>query len=51
MLKKLGVFKNMFGENTHFQLINRSEQIIKLFFNEKRITPEEIDMIWNVCTK
>ena len=50
-LRKLGVMEAIFGENTHFQLVNRSADIIRLFFSEKEIRESEIDMIWNLCEK
>ena len=51
ILRRLKVFENVFCENTHYQLISRSDQLIKLYFNEKAVVPEEIDMIWNVCNR
>ena len=50
-LRELGVIGHVFGENTHYQLVHRSQDLIRLFFNEKEITESEIDMIWNVCSK
>jgi len=51
ILRRLGVFENVFCENTHYQLVSRSDQLIRLFFNEKAVIPEEIDLIWTVCNK
>jgi hypothetical protein len=53
MLRELDIFKFVFGENTHYQIVHRSQDMVKLFFSEKEqeITKEEVDMIWNVCDK
>jgi hypothetical protein len=51
IMRRLGVFENVFCENTHYQLITRSDQLIRLFFSEKVVLPEEIDLIWAVCNK
>ena len=50
-LRDLKVIENIFGESTHYQLIHRSQDLIRLLFNEKEIRESEIDMIWNVCGK
>ena len=51
VVRKLEVVDQVFGQRTHFQLIHRSNDLIKLLFNEKDILESEIDMIWNTCTK
>lgn len=53
MLRDLQVMGLVFGEQTHFQIVHRSQDLVRLFFNEKdaEITREEVDMIWNVCSK
>jgi hypothetical protein len=50
-LRRLGIITLIFGENTHYQIIHRSQDFIRLFFNEKEISEQEIDMIWNLCNK
>lgn len=50
-MRRLGVFENVFCENTHYQLVTRSDQLIRLFFNAKVVISEEIDMIWAVSNK
>jgi len=50
-LRQLSIFDHVFGENTHFQLVHRSQDLIRLLFNEKEIKESEIDMIWLVCNK
>jgi len=50
-LRELGVIGHVFGGSTHYQLVHRSQDLIRLFFNEKEIKESEIDMIWNVCSK
>ena len=47
----MGIIDLIFGENTHYQIIHRSQDFIRLFFNEKEIKDEEIDMIWSLCSK
>ena len=42
---------HVFGENTHYELVRRATDLIRLFFNEKEINESEIDMIWTVCMK
>ena len=53
MLRDLQVMGLVFGEQTHFQIVHRSQDLVRLFFTERdaEITREEIDMIWNVCSK
>jgi hypothetical protein len=53
LLRKLKIFDSVFGENTHYQIVHRSQDLVKLFFSEKEeeVTKEEVDLIWNVCTK
>lgn len=53
MLRELNVIGLVFGEQTHYQIVHRSQDLVWLFFNEKdaEITKEEIDIIWNVCSK
>ena len=41
----------MFGDGTHYQLVHRSQDLIRLLFNEKEITNDEIDLIWNATQK
>ena len=50
-LRELGVMEHIFGEKTHYQQVHRSQDLIRLFFNEKDIKESEIDMIWDVCGK
>lgn len=50
-LRELDVMEQLFGEGTHYQLVHRSQDLVRLLFNEKEIRESEIDMIWNVCVK
>ena len=50
-LKKENIFDNIFGDNYHIQLIQRSQEIIKFYINEKEISEREIDSIWNATKK
>ena len=50
-LRRMGIINLIFGDNTHYQIIHRSQDFIRLFFNEKEIKEEEIDMIWNLCNR
>ena len=51
VLFRLNVVEQVFGKRTHFQLIHRANELIKLLFNEKDILESEIDMIWDTCRK
>ena len=42
-LKKENIFDTIFGDNYHIQLIQRAQEIIKFYINEKEITKLEID--------
>jgi len=50
-LRDLDVMEHIFGEHTHYQLVHRSQDLIRLLFNEKEVKESEIDMIWTVCGK
>jgi type I site-specific restriction endonuclease len=50
-LRELSVMEHLFGERTHYQLVHRSQDLIKLLFNEREIRETEIDMIWSVGEK
>ena len=50
-LRRMGIINLIFGDNTHYQIIHRSQDFIRFFFNEKEIKEEEIDMIWNLCNR
>ncbi|CDW78148.1 ubiquitin carboxyl-terminal hydrolase family protein [Stylonychia lemnae] len=50
-LKTDNVFEQIFGENYHIQLIQRSQEIIKFYINEKEITEVEIDQIWQATKR
>jgi hypothetical protein len=50
-LRDLDVMGQIFGEHTHYQLVHRSSDLIRLLFNEREIKEGEIDMIWNACSK
>ena len=50
-LRELSVMEHLFGERTHYQLVHRSQYLIKLLFNEREIRETEIDMIWSVGEK
>ena len=51
VVRRLNVVEQVFGKRTHFQLIHRANELIKLLFNEKDILESEIDMIWDTCRK
>lgn len=51
VVRRLNVVEQVFGKRTHFQLIHRADELIKLLFNEKDILESEIDMIWDTCRK
>lgn len=50
-LKDENVLDTIFGENYHIQLIQRSQEIIKFYINEKEITEVEINQIWQATKK
>lgn len=50
-LRTLKVMDAIFGETTHYQLVHRSQDLIRLLFNEKEVQEADIDVIWNVCEK
>lgn len=50
-LKEENIFQNIFGDNYHIQLIQRSLEIIKFYINEKEMTEQEIDYIWSATKK
>ena len=50
-LKKENIFDNIFGDNYHIQLIQRSQEIIKFYIHEKELSEREIDSIWNATKK
>lgn len=50
-LKEENIFEMIFGENYHIQLIQRSQEIIRYFINEKEIGEKEIDLLWNATKK
>lgn len=50
-IRQLDVMGQVFGGNTHYQLVHRSQDLIRLLFNEKEVDESEIDMIWDVCLK
>ena len=51
VIRRLNIVEQVFGKRTHFQLIHRAQELIKLLFNEKYILESEIDMIWDTCRK
>lgn len=51
MMRERNVIDTVFGESTHYQIVNRSADIIRLLFNEKEITESDLDLLWNLCHK
>ena len=49
-LRSLGVMEHIFGRNTHYQLVHRSQDLLRLLFVEKAVEEADIDSIWHVCT-
>lgn len=48
LLKQRSVLKYIFSkEHAHLQLVQRSEELLKLFISQTALTQEELQLIWS----
>lgn len=51
LISKNDLFVEIFGSNSHVQLINKSKDLLEVLFSENIIQNEEIELIWNSTLK
>lgn len=49
--QELGIFELIYGQRTHFELVKKSQSLLKIMFTCDAIKEREVDMIWDVCMK
>jgi len=47
LIEENKIFFEIFGTNSHFQLINMSKDLLEIMIKEDKLSEEEIEMIWS----
>lgn len=45
------VFNEIFGANSHIQLINKSQELLEIMIQEDKLSDNELEIIWNATNK
>jgi hypothetical protein len=45
------IFNEIFGPNSHIQLINRSKSLLEIMLSEDKLSNEELELIWEATKK
>jgi len=45
------VFQEIYGSNSHIQLINKSKDLLEILLFEDKLSESEMELIWNATKK
>ena len=45
------IFNEIYGANSHIQLINKSKELLEIMLNEDKLSDSEIELIWGATNK
>ena len=47
MIEESQIFHEIYGPNSHIQLINKSKELLEIMIQEDKLSDKEIDLIWS----
>lgn len=51
LIEENNIFNEIFGPNSHIQLINRSKSLLEIMLSENKLSNEELELIWDATKK
>jgi ubiquitin carboxyl-terminal hydrolase 34 len=51
LIEENQIFYEIYGPNSHIQLINKSKELLEIMLQEDKLSTGEIEMIWNATKK
>ena len=51
LIDENNVFNEIFGHNSHIQLINKSQELLEIMIKSDRLSENEFELIWNATNK
>jgi len=51
LIEENQIFQEIYGPNSHIQLINKSKDLLEIMLNEDRLSEAELELIWSATKK